>query len=545
MLFPRDRKLARSRGLWPRVVAVVGLAAFSCTLPNYEFNGVAPESCDNDMLDGDEIRVDCGGSCDPCTCEEDEDCSGVDQVCVDGACQNPCEGNECGPSCFDTEKNGDETDEDCGGTTCDARCPVGDGCKENADCEEKVCDGTECLAPACDDDVQNGGEMLTDCGGPCEAGCPLGAPCRVDDDCDSLTCVDEACVRELCDNDVRDPDESDVDCGDKQSGCARCPTGAECTAGNQCVEGVCDDDGGCAAPSCDDGVKNGAESDEDCGGGCDPCGTDQICEVDDDCVDQICNADKLCQAPACDDEIANGDESDVDCGGDMCDKCPVGDGCREDGDCVENICDLASTGGPSCVSCDDDKRNGDELGPDCGGPDCDLCQPGNPCTEDEGCVNYLCNDNDRCDTGLTLDYKCGQCGDGEIFNEIKFSVTLHNLSNEPIDVSDVDMRYYLTPDGATNITFGCTYGEGGSCGSQELIEMDDDDKIMAASHYVETRIGSREKIPARGSVVVEIRVPFNGAMWQTDYSFMKDGPHLDYQRIVLYRQGTKIWGDEP
>src|SRR5690349_4894851 len=105
MLFPRDRKLARPRGLWPRIVAVVGLAAFSCTLPDYRFDGVDADTCTNDVLDGNETRVDCGGSCDPCTCEEDEDCTGVDQVCVDGACVSSCQGGECGPTCVDGEKN--------------------------------------------------------------------------------------------------------------------------------------------------------------------------------------------------------------------------------------------------------------------------------------------------------------------------------------------------------------------------------------------------------------------------------------------------------
>ena len=548
MLFPPDRK-ARSRGLWPRIVAVVGLAAFSCTLPDYEFDGVTPETCENNVLDGDETRVDCGGTCDPCTCEEDDDCM-ADQVCVDGDCQNPCVGAECGPTCFDTEKNGDETDEDCGGMTCDARCPVGDGCNENADCEEKVCDGTTCLAATCDDDVKNGGEMLADCGGPCEAGCPLGAPCKVPDDCESLTCVDETCARELCDNDVRDPDESDVDCGDKQSGCPRCPIGADCTAGNQCVEGVCDDDGECAEPNCDDDVKNGVETDEDCGGGedgCDPCGTDQICEIDDDCADQICNADQLCQAPACDDEIANGDESDTDCGGDDCDGCPVGDSCGEDRDCLTNICDSGSETGSRCVSCNDGKQNGAELGVDCGGSDCDLCLPGDECSANAACLNYLCNNNDRCATGLALDYQCGQCGgDGDINFEIKFTVTLKNLTAEEIDVSDVEVRYYLTPSPATNISFDCSYGEDRlSCGEQRLVQLAVADQTADATHYVETTIGSTTPIPGNGSVNVEIHVPFSGTTDQrNDYSFNKIFQR-DFQNITLHRRGTRIWGTLP
>jgi len=547
MLFPRDRKLARSRGPWPRIVAVVGLAAFSCTLPDYEFTEVTPDTCSNNVLDAGETRVDCGGSCDSCTCEEDDDCTTTDQVCVDGACENPCEGSACGPTCSDGEKNGDETDDDCGGGTCKT-CPVGDGCKVNEDCEEKVCDGIKCLPASCDDDVKNGSEPSIDCGGECLVKCPNDEPCNSNNDCASATCGDNGkCVPPLCKNGKLDAGESDIDCGGSK--CPRCKVDDECGDDDDCEEDVCGDDGRCSEPSCDDGKHNGAETDRDCGGGsasgCDACGTDEHCEEDSDCIDRICTEDEACQAHACDDEVTNGDESDTDCGGEDCAGCPVGDSCDEDTDCALEICNLSSDD-PRCVSCNDEKQNGSELGVDCGGSDCALCQPGDICSDDAGCVGYLCNANDRCVTGVALDYKCGQCGDGTIANEVKFSVTLHNLSNGPIDVHDVEVRYYLNPEGAGNIRFGCEYGDGGSCGSQRLVELADADKSSTATHYVETLLGSSERILEGGNVVVEIRVPFDGSMDQLKaYSFLKDGPHLDYQRIVLYRQGTRIWGEEP
>lgn len=48
-----------------------------------------------------------------------------------------------------------------------------------------------------------------------------------------------------------------------------------------------------AAASCSDGVKNGSESDVDCGGECDGCGIGQICGVDADCQSNVC-ADGVC-----------------------------------------------------------------------------------------------------------------------------------------------------------------------------------------------------------------------------------------------------------
>ncbi|MDD5086693.1 MAG: plastocyanin/azurin family copper-binding protein [Candidatus Nanoarchaeia archaeon] len=44
------------------------------------------------------------------------------------------------------------------------------------------------------------------------------------------------------------------------------------------------------------------------------------------------------QEPSCDDGIKNGDETDVDCGG-SCDTCELGKSCEEDSDCGLGICE--------------------------------------------------------------------------------------------------------------------------------------------------------------------------------------------------------------
>jgi hypothetical protein len=71
----------------------------------------------------------------------------------------------------------------------------------------------------------------------------------------------------------------------------------------------------CAAPACNDGVKNGNESGVDCGGSCSPC-------------------------PTCNDGIKNQNETEIDCGGKHCKACP---------------------------SCSDSIRNNGELFTDCYG----------------------------------------------------------------------------------------------------------------------------------------------------------------------------------
>ncbi len=130
-------------------------------------------------------------SCDdanPCTddlCDPIAGCShkANSAACDDGqACTlgDKCAGSQCvggpAPSCSDAAKNGNESDEDCGGTTACGNpacgpCAVGKVCGANSDCTSQVCTGGLCAAPTCLDSVQNGSETGVDCGGSC-AVCP-------------------------------------------------------------------------------------------------------------------------------------------------------------------------------------------------------------------------------------------------------------------------------------------------------------------------------------------------------------------------------------
>ena len=93
-----------------------------------------------------------------------------------------------------------------------------------------------------------------------------------------------------CRDRVRDGDETDVDCG---GGCQACAGGLACVAGNDCQAAACPG-GTCPAPRCDDGVRDGFESDRDCGGPCAACAAGQACVDDADCatrcVDGRCGA---------------------------------------------------------------------------------------------------------------------------------------------------------------------------------------------------------------------------------------------------------------
>jgi Sulfatase-modifying factor enzyme 1 len=96
-----------------------------------------------------------------------------------------------------------------------------------------------------------------------------------------------------------------------------------------------------APPAPTDGVKNGDETDIDCGGGGNAprCEDGKGCGAASDCVSQVCK-DARCQAPRGDDGVKNGDESDVDCGGTNADtpRCAAGKSCKAHGDCTSDGC---------------------------------------------------------------------------------------------------------------------------------------------------------------------------------------------------------------
>jgi hypothetical protein len=93
-----------------------------------------------------------------------------------------------------------------------------------------------------------------------------------------------------------------------------------------------------AGPTCTDGITNGLETGQDCGGpDCQPCGTGTPCKTSRDCASKSCVG-RVCAAPNCADGIQNGDEASVDCGGSCPAKCVNGSGCASPNDCASGQC---------------------------------------------------------------------------------------------------------------------------------------------------------------------------------------------------------------
>jgi hypothetical protein len=230
-----------------------------------------PKSCLDERCMLDPFCAKCEGDCEACggsfgwqrctkemcleVCGEGGDCEFSTVMTKDGTeygnCTD-CEGENCGSSeiddCSNDEKDNDETDVDCGGTVCEG-CEIGEDCELNSDCksyncdeDDKVCrEAEEDPDDTCNNNIRDTYEAGVDCGGVCLTTlgkkCDIGQECQKDFDCESGICVGHECVdEEPCENGKRDGSETDVDCGGRCDGCA---LGKSCEYSSDCKSGYC------------------------------------------------------------------------------------------------------------------------------------------------------------------------------------------------------------------------------------------------------------------------------------------------------------------
>jgi len=239
----------------------------------------------------------------------------------------------------------------------------------SGDCLLFVCDGAGVAIGVADDlDVLDDGDACTL--DACQSGTPSNTPLTAGAACDQAG-------GKLCDG---------------AGACVACLQNPDCAAPK-----VCSPAHACVAPSCADGMKDGTETDVDCGGSCGAtCTLGLTCATGLDCVSGVCSGLK-CASPACDDGVKNGGESDVDCGGPCLTKCPAGKTCSNNADCLGGLC----SGAVCLPTCVDGAKNGAETGIDCGGPQCPSCAMGVPCATAADCATGNCVDGVCCDTACS------------------------------------------------------------------------------------------------------------------------------------------------
>ena len=95
-------------------------------------------------------------------------------------------------------------------------------------------------------------------------------------------------------------------------------------------------------PRCDDQIRNGSETDVDCGGSCPPCAMGRLCDSGADCESGNCGGGRCAPRP-CENGLQDGAESDVDCGGGTCRPCAGGRQCLAGPDCANGNCEAATS----------------------------------------------------------------------------------------------------------------------------------------------------------------------------------------------------------
>jgi hypothetical protein len=259
-------------------------------------------------------------------------------------------------------------------------------------CMQGVCgrDGSPVLVP-----VAAGTACTSAAGGVLCDGLGLCVQCLTTASCGGgQACVQHTCASPSCANHVRDGDESDVDCG---GSCPACALGRRCSSRRDCASNTCDPAmRRCIPDPCHDGVRNGDETDVDCGNSCPPCADGRRCKVDVDCASDDCDpAQLVCLPRTCIDQMKDADETGVDCGGKVCPACVPGQGCLVDADCTVG-CDLATHLCSGNV-CGDHRRNGLESDVDCGGGICAPCLVGKVCNNNGDCApGHICNTTKVC-----------------------------------------------------------------------------------------------------------------------------------------------------
>ncbi|CAF1660317.1 unnamed protein product, partial [Adineta ricciae] len=348
-------------------------------------------SCFDGNKNQNETDLDCGGIC-GATCNLNQTClSSLD--CIIGNCHATLK--ICQPlSCSDGNKNQGEGDIDCGGP-CTTLCNISQTCLANTDCVNGNCHQSNhtCQNPSCNDGNKNQGEIDVDCGGPCSTKCAINQVCITNSDCANNNChmTKHQCLAPSCDDGNLNQNETDLDCGGICiATCAlnqSCKTNADC-ANYNCPAAVKT----CQPYSCFDGNKNQGEGDVDCGGPCSAtlCSLYKACNVNSDCLNGNCHqTNHTCQPASCNDGNKNQNEVDIDCSGPCTKKCSINQGCVANSDCANSNCHTTKH---QCLapSCDDGNLNQNETDLDCGGVCVGTCAFNRTCKINADCTNYNC-----------------------------------------------------------------------------------------------------------------------------------------------------------
>ncbi|MFT3767789.1 MAG: hypothetical protein QM820_20225 [Minicystis sp.] len=273
-------------------------------------------------------------------------------------------------------------------------------CSQAADCTMKIatCHAWSCDMGCCVDQLAGDGapaDTSLQTSGDCkQVVCDGNGGTKQIDDLDDTTDDQNPCTKDLCKaggTEIHSPVSGQcainggkvcgVPGGPVEGQCVRCNVNGDCTSPEICINNTC------KQPACNDQMKDGTETDVDCGGGaCPGCQAGLACGSNSDCASKICTG-TTCAMEACNDFVQNGDETDIDCGGGACPLCATGLACVQNSDCAGNKC----IGNKCVATCTDGVKNQNETDVDCGGPCATKCGFAKACQDNTDCLSGWCN----------------------------------------------------------------------------------------------------------------------------------------------------------
>ncbi|WP_339151440.1 glycoside hydrolase family 6 protein [Streptomyces sp. F41] len=133
-------------------------------------------------------------------------------------------------------------------------------------------------------------------------------------------------------------------------------------------------------------------------------------------------------------------------------------------------------------------------------------------------------------------------------NQIRMSLQVVNTGTSAVDLSQVTVRYWFTPEaGASTFSTSCDYAVRG-CGTVTHTVRPASAPAPGASHYLEA--GFSGGTLAAGASTGEIQLRLNKSDWSPfqeadDYSRATNTAYADASRIGVYVGSTLAWGTAP
>ncbi|PBO15721.1 glycosyl hydrolase family 5, partial [Streptomyces albidoflavus] len=132
-------------------------------------------------------------------------------------------------------------------------------------------------------------------------------------------------------------------------------------------------------------------------------------------------------------------------------------------------------------------------------------------------------------------------------NQIRMGLQVVNTGQNAVNLADVKLRYWFTPDGSSAVTSTCDWAQTG-CGGVTHTVKQAGGSAPGASHYVEVGFASGSLAP--GAATGEIQLRLNKADWSNfderdDYSRSTSTGFTDHAKIGLYLGTALTWGTAP